>query len=40
MQVYEVIACYLENEKTINDYIVEGKREIKPSAILHGQDES
>jgi uncharacterized protein (DUF433 family) len=32
-QVYGVIAYYLENEKTINDYIVEGERELEQSAI-------
>jgi uncharacterized protein (DUF433 family) len=33
-QVYGVIAYYLENEKTINDYIVEGEREIESASPL------
>jgi uncharacterized protein (DUF433 family) len=33
-QVYGVIAYYLENEKTINDYIVEGEREIESTIPL------
>ena len=33
-QVYGVIAYYLENEKTIDDYIVEGDRELEQSAPL------
>jgi hypothetical protein len=28
-----VIAYYLENEKTVNDYIAEGERELEQSAI-------
>jgi uncharacterized protein (DUF433 family) len=32
-QTYGVIAYYLENEKTINDYIAEGERELEQSAI-------
>lgn len=28
-QVYGVIAYYLENEKTINEYIAEGERELE-----------
>lgn len=31
-QVYGVIAYYLENEKTIDDYISEGERELERSA--------
>jgi uncharacterized protein (DUF433 family) len=31
-QVYGVIAYYLENEKTINDYIAEGERQLEQSA--------
>lgn len=30
-QVYGAIAYYLENEKTIGDYIVEGERELERS---------
>jgi len=33
-QVYGVIAYYLENEKTINEYIVEGEREIESAIPL------
>jgi len=32
-QVYGVIAYYLENEKIIDDYIVEGDRELEESVI-------
>lgn len=32
-QVYGVIAYYLENEKAIKDYIAEGEREFKRSAV-------
>jgi uncharacterized protein (DUF433 family) len=32
-QVYGVIAYYLENEKIIDDYIVQGERELEQSAI-------
>jgi hypothetical protein len=32
-QVYGVIAYYLENEKIINDYIVEGDQELGKAAI-------
>jgi len=32
-QVYGVIAYYLENEKIIDDYIVEGDRELEKSVI-------
>jgi uncharacterized protein (DUF433 family) len=33
-QVYGVIAYYLENEKTIDDYILEGDRELGSAAPL------
>ena len=33
-QVYGAIAYYLENAKTINDYIVEGEREIESAIPL------
>jgi uncharacterized protein (DUF433 family) len=32
-QVYGVIAYYLENEKAIDDYIVEGDRELDKSVL-------
>ena len=32
-QVYGVIAYYLENEKTINDYLAEGDQELERSAV-------
>ena len=32
-QVYGVIAYYLENEKTVGDYIAEGEREFERSAV-------
>jgi uncharacterized protein (DUF433 family) len=32
-QVYGAIAYYIENEKTINDYIAEGERELEHSTI-------
>jgi uncharacterized protein (DUF433 family) len=32
-QVYGVIAYYLENDKTINDYILEADRELKGTAL-------
>ena len=32
-QVYGAIAYCLENEKTINDYIAEGERELEQSAV-------
>jgi uncharacterized protein (DUF433 family) len=31
--VYGVIAYYLENEKTINQYLAEGEREFEQSAV-------
>ena len=31
-QVYGAIAYFLENEKTINDYVAEGERELERSA--------
>lgn len=36
-QVYGVIAYYLENERTINEYIAEGEREIQQSALRLSQ---
>ncbi len=36
-QVYGVIAYYLENERTINDYIAEGERELEQSAVRLSQ---
>lgn len=32
-QVYGVIAYYLENETTINDYVAEGERELERTAL-------
>ena len=32
-QAYGAIAYYLENEKTVNDYIAEGERELERSAV-------
>ncbi len=32
-QVYGAIAYYLENEKTIADYVAEGERELERSAV-------
>jgi uncharacterized protein (DUF433 family) len=32
-QVYGAVAYYLENEKTIGDYIAEGERELERSAV-------
>jgi hypothetical protein len=32
-QVYGAIAYYLENEKTINEYIAEGERDLERSAV-------
>lgn len=31
--MYGAIAYYLENEKTIDDYIAEGERELERSAV-------
>jgi uncharacterized protein (DUF433 family) len=36
-QAYGAIAYYLENEKTINDYIAEGERELDRSAVSLSQ---
>jgi uncharacterized protein (DUF433 family) len=36
-QVYGVIAYYLENERTIADYIAEGERELEQSAVRLSQ---
>lgn len=33
-QVYGVIAYYLENEKTIGDYVAEGEREFESATRL------
>src|SRR5438445_1901099 len=33
-QVYGAIACYLENEETINDYLVEGERFLESAPRL------
>lgn len=32
-QVFGVLAYYLENETTINDYVAEGERELEQSAV-------
>ncbi|MGA2742024.1 MAG: DUF433 domain-containing protein [Bryobacteraceae bacterium] len=32
-QVYGIVAYYLENEKTIEDYIAEGEREFERAAV-------